>query len=139
MGVGLGVFEPLVDVDVRLVLLQRPENAEVALVEREVGAIAIRDLGRVVLGRDAMRHVEQHEALGRRRAGGEGGAGELSGQGDRETEGQRLKKHSSFEALRGSNQLNMLPHEEKISETKGLRKESTRSCRVAQIKCKIAR
>ena len=86
-----------------------------------------------------MRHVEQHEALGGRRARGEGGAGELSGQGDRETEGQRLKKHSSFEALRGSNQLNMLPHEEKISEKKGLRKESTRSCRVAQIKCKIAR
>ena len=64
VGLSFGVIEPLVHVDVRFVLLERPENAEVALVERKVGAIAIRDLGAVMLGGDAMRHVEQHEALG---------------------------------------------------------------------------
>src|SRR6185369_12880467 len=62
---GIGILEALIHVDVLLVRFERSENALEALVERELGEVTPHHLGVVVNVRHAVRHVKDHQPLGR--------------------------------------------------------------------------
>ncbi len=104
------VLEALVHVHGRVVLLERPENAQVGLVEREARAVAVRDLRVVVLDRNPMRDVHQEEALGCAARCSAGSAREARGGGQGEAQRQSLEEHAALQTTLGAQQAEVLGH-----------------------------
>ncbi len=112
---GAGVLEPLVDVHVLLVRLQRAQDADVGLVQREVGVVGrdqrvrVGDLGIEVLGRGPVRDVHQEEPLGRG-AGRRGRhPGQARGRGHRHAEGHGFQEHAAVDCFRRAGRFGASP------------------------------